>query len=49
MTFLLLGSGRTILQAKKYIDNYLVESNYEDIWIKHFYDFKSMESYILSF
>ena len=43
MTILLLGSGRTILQAKKCIDNYLVGSNYEDILIKHFNDLKSME------
>lgn len=49
MTILLLGSGRTILQAKKCIDNYLVGSNYEDILIKHFNDFKSMERNSQSF
>lgn len=49
MTILLLGSGRNILKVKRIIDNYIVGSHYEDILIKHFYNFKSMESYSLSF
>lgn len=49
MTILLLGSGKTIQQAKKCICNYIVTSHYENILVKHYNDFKSLESCLISF
>ena len=49
MTILLLGNGKTMQQSKRIIRNYLVASSNENIFIKHYNDFKSLESCSLSF